>query len=264
MAHNVDSHPERRRFAKVFPMANQQEANARLIVPSLNENDVLLGRGKGPSNYVGNNRFLDIIKERREEYTSKDTTYNQKSVIANEVMQNVHSRGGRFLQLVSRGQPMRNVVEEGQWYVESESVVLLKIKQALRAKRDGKSKGAKDTEKEVHESSAQGSDAVHEYEILPEQHESSKIAVAGLEHNEEKAFASLKRSSSDDSETGFDPDILELPIDTSWQPDSIPVAAELVEGFENEEDDDDDGSKIAENVSEAVGATRALKRGNTI
>ena len=106
-------------------------------VPRVNisDHDILLGRGRGPSNHVGNKRFLAVCKLHEEEYNGT-SSFKKKGAIANEVFCEVSdARNARFLQLVPTGQPMRNVVEEGEWVVASKKASMDKIKQALREKR---------------------------------------------------------------------------------------------------------------------------------
>lgn len=43
---------------------------AFVITTSLNDNDVLLGRGIGPSYFIGNKRMAKLVESRKEEYNS--------------------------------------------------------------------------------------------------------------------------------------------------------------------------------------------------
>ena len=70
------------------------------ITLSLNENDVLMGRGSPSSEYSGNLRFRQLVLDRRNEYLSC-TTRQEKNQIANEIIQEVHNRGGRFLRRIT-------------------------------------------------------------------------------------------------------------------------------------------------------------------
>ena len=47
------------------------------LIRFLNENDALLGRGAGPSNFIGNRRFQDLMESRREEYSSKSSSIDK-------------------------------------------------------------------------------------------------------------------------------------------------------------------------------------------
>ena len=110
--------------------------NIRRVV-SLNPDDVLLGRGRGPSKFIGNKRFLELVKRRKDDYTSNES-YKGKAIIAHEVFQEITSRGGRFLHLIKSGKPARNVIEDGEWYQVEKAEALEKCKQALREIRETK------------------------------------------------------------------------------------------------------------------------------
>lgn len=62
--------------------------------------DVLLGRGSGPNDHVGNIKFRDLVHERKAEYLS--TNHRQtKAMIAKDIVDQVYQRGGRFLKKLS-------------------------------------------------------------------------------------------------------------------------------------------------------------------
>ena len=104
-------------------------------ITALNPNDVLMGRGRGPSQYIGNRLFLELVDTRKDEYTSTES-YIAKRAIAQQVYHEVKLRGGRFLKLVvSDRKPAKNVIDEGVWCDAGESAGLERCKQALRAKR---------------------------------------------------------------------------------------------------------------------------------
>jgi hypothetical protein len=104
-------------------------------VTMLNPNNVLLGRGTGYHEYIGNQRFLALVEERKEVYNTaaKNKT---KSRLAKEFLDHIHSLGGRFLRRADSAQPVDIVVEEGVWYETDEKTALDKIKQAFRQNRD--------------------------------------------------------------------------------------------------------------------------------
>lgn len=117
-------------------------------IRDLNSNDVLLGRGIGPSTFEGNVKFRDeIVAPRKEEYLNP--SYREKSRIAREVYDVVKSRGGRFLSLVNandaNGRPLRNVVDNGTWQEVGIKKALDKCKQSLREQY------SKDTTEETNE-----------------------------------------------------------------------------------------------------------------
>ena len=95
---------------------------------SLNPNDVILGRGLGHTQYVGNARFRSRVKERQEEYLAiKGHSDPAKARIAKELVDQTHALGGRFLKQVEGGSP-------GQvfYQVATEKAALEKCKQTLR------------------------------------------------------------------------------------------------------------------------------------
>jgi hypothetical protein len=123
--------------------ANNNETH---LIRLLNINDVLLGRG-GPNKFIGNVRFRELVKSRKEEYNSYDS-YNEKKRIATEGVFDVISfRGGRFLSLVRieniPGLPPRSAIEAGVWEVVERKVALEKCKQALREKEHKPKEGGK-------------------------------------------------------------------------------------------------------------------------
>ena len=92
-----------------------------------NENDVLLGRGKGSNNYIGNRKFRELITQHQQQYVSAKR--KDKPVLAKFVSELVRSQDppGRFLQY--------DTASQGYYEVSAEEVVR-KTSQALR---EGKS-----------------------------------------------------------------------------------------------------------------------------
>lgn len=90
------------------------EASTRTtIISVLNDNDVLLGRGRGSGHHVGNERFRALTRLRKKEYKLCNNN-DRKTSIAYELYEEVvDNRGGRFLQLVNDGNPSRAVLETG-------------------------------------------------------------------------------------------------------------------------------------------------------
>ena len=106
-------------------------------VDSLHENDVLFGRGMGPSMYIGTRRFRELCEPKKQEYQwAKKNT--QKKNIAQEVIQAVHAKGGRFLKAQESGAgTVDDIVNDGTWYrVTDEKEILTKVMQALRQKNN--------------------------------------------------------------------------------------------------------------------------------
>jgi hypothetical protein len=77
-----------------------------MVVTSLNDNDVLLGRGCGAKNSEGNDRFQSLILTRKEEYMSLES-YKEKRAIADSLYDEITRRGGRFLALVDTGEKIQ-------------------------------------------------------------------------------------------------------------------------------------------------------------
>ena len=102
-------------------------------VASLNSNDVLLGRGTGSNQYIGNQRFRALVEGLKAEYNSS-RRQTLKTNIAKDLLDHVYSLGGRFLQLDEDQKPGDNIVEKGTWYVVGDKIALEKCKQALRQK----------------------------------------------------------------------------------------------------------------------------------
>lgn len=132
-------------------MTRQEE---RKPVDALNDNDVLLGRGSGPSEYVGNKRFRHIVSENREEYVACSKP-KEKNVIAKRVYDSVISASGRFLCLSQDDKPVDYMVEDGIWYVETNvKKCMEKCRQALRQKRTAPTSQAPDTTRNANQDSA--------------------------------------------------------------------------------------------------------------
>ena len=126
------------------------------LIRSLNENDVLLGRGRGPSEYIGNKHFRRLVKSRKEKYTSMKATIG-KHMIAKGLFLEIKSRGGRFLKLVrntSAKKPPRSVVQKGVWSEVAPSTAVEKCKQLLREKQVKKRAGSVCLENKISLSSA--------------------------------------------------------------------------------------------------------------
>ena len=65
------------------------------IVPT--SNDCLLGRGRPFQEHVGNKKLAALIDEQRPRYVEAGQTYGRKNVICEEIVNVVHTSGGRFL-----------------------------------------------------------------------------------------------------------------------------------------------------------------------
>uniref|UniRef100_A0A7S2JXN1 DUF6824 domain-containing protein n=1 Tax=Leptocylindrus danicus TaxID=163516 RepID=A0A7S2JXN1_9STRA len=88
-----------------------------------NENDVLLGRGKGPSNYIGNKRFRNLVSQYRPIYF--ESKRSDKLAIAKSVSEFIRQQepAGRFLRLDN---------STGTWVEVGEQDAIKKTAQLLR------------------------------------------------------------------------------------------------------------------------------------
>lgn len=123
--------------------SSTKDAAAEKKVPPMEEmstmpqfHDVLLGRGTGQNEYIGNRRFRSFVETRKDEYLGTRSN-KEKNRIAEEILDHICAQGGRFLRL-SDEYVRRDgciVVEDGIWYVAPDDVALEKCKQMLREKR---------------------------------------------------------------------------------------------------------------------------------
>jgi len=111
-------------------------------ITSLNDNDVLCGRGTGPNKFIGNKRFRQYVKTRKQEYSSSGPfAFQDKTQIAQQVVDHVHGLGGRFVRQLKKGRREGDLLVDGVWREESRDVALEKAKQTLRDKYVPKQEG---------------------------------------------------------------------------------------------------------------------------
>lgn len=79
-----------------------------------NENDVILGRGTGPCRFVGNEKFRQLVDDRKKVYVASRNN-RDKGLIAYEVVRKVHSLGENFVKQVSKGRKREGVVVGARW-----------------------------------------------------------------------------------------------------------------------------------------------------
>jgi hypothetical protein len=105
------------------------------LIMAITQNDVLMGRGSGPNEFMGNQLFRSKVEGRKEEYKSAPQNELKKK-IAEAVIDEVHAQGGRFLKQFETEISLENaLVEEATWCEVEEKVALEKCKQALRQKK---------------------------------------------------------------------------------------------------------------------------------
>lgn len=102
---------------------------AETIITSLNDNDVLFGRGTAISKFIGNQHFRDLTEEWKERYV--EAAHNKaKSQIAESLYHFIRNeKNGRFLRLVDSSRPVELVLEVGEWCEVPKTQCLEKIKQ---------------------------------------------------------------------------------------------------------------------------------------
>jgi hypothetical protein len=113
---------------------------SRQLVHSLNEHDVVLGRGQHVK-HVGNDTFRNIVRARAVEYTSC-CTKTGKDIIARQIVQAVRAQGGRFVKRISCATGEANLSDQqtemlvdpmsAVWEIVDETTVLIKVKQTFR------------------------------------------------------------------------------------------------------------------------------------
>lgn len=112
-------------------MANFEE---KQFVTDINQYDVLTGRGSGPYEQPGNIHFREIVATRKIEYLSLNPRDSKmKNQIAKEIIDEVRSKGGRFLRKIQ----VRNKDDGDLYEFVDEDTVMEKAKQALRQNRSG-------------------------------------------------------------------------------------------------------------------------------
>jgi hypothetical protein len=120
-----------------LPMCHTSPSSSALMSESspklirhLNTADVVLGRGAGPNEHVGNVAFRHIVDEMRPSYMAA-ANRKMKSQIADKVVKAVKAKRGRFLKRASG-------YDDDIFVLAEDEVVVEKAKQALRY--DGSSK----------------------------------------------------------------------------------------------------------------------------
>lgn len=132
MAHIIQLHDKSKIYSKrKAPQSSALHQDISMnYVSSVGPNDVLSGRGPIPARNEGNKRFRLLIRSHRHAYTSGKRQEKQK--LAHDILDEIHSRGGKFLK------PVEDSRRKGKVWIElDEDRGLTKVKQALRESRDG-------------------------------------------------------------------------------------------------------------------------------
>jgi hypothetical protein len=137
MNHNTEHKSRQRRLPTLEPDGNEA------WIRNVRSTDVLLGRGQDLARFQGNVEFRNLIRQRREEYTSANLR-SKKLQIAKEIVSTIARRDERFLSLVDlstgsvtgrerakMNKPQKRI-GASVWTVAQDSVVLEKTMQALR------------------------------------------------------------------------------------------------------------------------------------
>ncbi len=111
-------------------------SSSRCVTKDLGPNDVLLGRGTGPNEQIGNIRFRALVRDVIQSFGSKDLDGKEKTRLAKSVMKEVKAKGGRFVRRVESGastDKYKNSNRAGDLYEEvTDALALDKTKQSFR------------------------------------------------------------------------------------------------------------------------------------
>lgn len=117
------------------------------LIKKCTSKDVLMGRGKRVSEWAGNKHFRQIVDRNRKEYVASER--HAKARIAESVIQEIYSFGGRFIREVNGKNSCDGTDETAVWVVVEYDRALEKTCQALR-ERDtipGEERGGKNVTK---------------------------------------------------------------------------------------------------------------------
>lgn len=101
----------------------KRDTEIRYITDQINAHDVLFGQGGQSNNNEGNARYRAIVERIRPLYATASMV--EKTSIAQNVVKEVTSNGGRFLVKEKKSQ---------QWYLADDRAARKKVSQALREK----------------------------------------------------------------------------------------------------------------------------------
>jgi len=133
-------------------------------VTEFRQNDVMLGRGSGPNEHIGNIRFRQLVADRKEEYLHTRNR-QKKAKIAREIVKIVTRCKGRFLRKIEFDSVTRHHFKipksvKSAWVIVDDATKIEKAKQALR---QSKKKNTKKGEREkIDGSGASSSSSVTE------------------------------------------------------------------------------------------------------
>lgn len=141
------------------------------LVDTPAKNDVLFGRGAPIIRWSGNVKFRELIRGRKEEYLAT-RRHAPKESIAREIIEEIEKRrGGRFLKRAESSISSNDLITglPRQWILASPSLVMEKVKQALR---DRESDDDKKPTKKPKEPESEDNDAIA---ALPRRNRSGSV-----------------------------------------------------------------------------------------
>ncbi|CAJ1964552.1 unnamed protein product [Cylindrotheca closterium] len=122
---------------------NEEEVSQRVATNDLLPNDVLLGRGTGPNEHLGNCLFRDEVESHKDAYVSAPDKATEDRIV-DAIISSIYQNRGRFLKKMDSqqdlsGKPVYEVVLD-------KKVLAYKIKQAIRysKRKDKKFEASKD------------------------------------------------------------------------------------------------------------------------
>ena len=102
---------------------------AEETITSLNDSDVLFGRGTAISKFIGNKKFRDLTEEWKERYVGANNNKKKSQIAENLYHHVINDQNGRFLRLADSSRPVELALEYGEWCVVPKDQCLEKIKQ---------------------------------------------------------------------------------------------------------------------------------------
>lgn len=131
----IDSHTKWLQRQKVAEeKLGAEERIDRIMIPS--NKDVLSGRGRFVQYHMGNVHFRHLIAERESEYENCEDQLGAKGLVADKVITQIQSSGGRFLKDDGVG-----------WVLLSKSAAHDKVTMAFRSLRKEKPSRTKERQK---------------------------------------------------------------------------------------------------------------------
>ncbi|KAG7352719.1 hypothetical protein IV203_008767 [Nitzschia inconspicua] len=117
--------------------SSMQDTNPTIIT-SINDADVLSGRGGKTNMHKGNRIYRAIVKENRPKYQELKKI-SHKQLMAESIIATVHKRGGKFLKRAGK--------DQDSWTELSKDEAMIKTTQALREIPSGTSSRALNVER---------------------------------------------------------------------------------------------------------------------